>query len=96
MGGIAGLLLGQRIGKSGLPDICGNRLDLIVSQAEVRHFCGRPEVCWLLEPDGNPILVELEPDVFQIRPDLLHVLHQTVSLKVELLNVAVNLAVLNF
>ena len=47
----------------------------------------------LLQPDRNPILVELEPGIFQVRPDLLHVLHQAVRLEIELLQAPVHLAV---
>ena len=32
----------------------------------------------LFQPHRNPIPVQLEPDIFQVRPDLLHVLHQAV------------------
>ena len=68
----------------------------MIGQAEVRHLGGRTEIGRLLQPDRNPILVQLEPDIFQIRADLLHVLHQAVGLKIELLHAAVDLAVGDF
>ena len=93
VGGVAGLVLGQRIGQSRLPDVGRDRLNLMIAQAEVRHLRGGTEIGRLLQPDRNPVLVQLEPHVFQVRPDLLHVLHQAVRLEIELLQAPVQLAV---
>ena len=90
---IAGLLFGQRIGESGLPDVGRDRLNLMVVQAEVRHLRRGTEIRRLLQPHWNPILVELQPDVFQVRADLFQVLHQAVRLVVELLQTGVQLAI---
>ena len=62
-------------------------------QAEVRHLRSRTEIGRLLQPHWNPIPVQLQPHVFQIRPNLLHVLHQAVRLEIELLQTPVQLAV---
>ncbi len=54
---VAGLALGQGIGKRRLPDVGRDGLDLFVVQAEIRHFCRGAEVAGLLEPNRNPIFV---------------------------------------
>ena len=93
MGGVAGLLLGQRVGESGLPDISRDRLNLMIAQTEIRHFRRRTEIRRLLQPHRNPILIQLEPNILQVRPNLFHVLHQAVRLEIELLQTPVELAV---
>src|SRR5579872_7175550 len=92
MGGITRFVLRKRIGESRLPDESGNRLNLVIGQPEVRHLRRRAEVSRLLQPYGNPVLVQLEADVFQVWPDLLHILHQAVGLKIELLQATIQLA----
>ena len=91
--GVARLVLGQSIREARLPYVRRDRLDLMIGQAEVRHLRGRTEVGRLFQPDRNPVLVQLEPHVFQVRPDLLHVLHQAVGLEIELLQPRLELAV---
>ena len=91
--GVAGFLLGQSVGESRLPQIRRDRLDLMIGQAEIRHLGCRTEIGRLLQPHRNPVRIQLEPDIFQIWPDFLHVLHQVVGLKIKLLNAAVNFAV---
>ena len=64
-----------------------------IVQAEVRHLGGGTEVGRFLQPDRNPVLVQLEADIFEIRADLLHVLHQAVRAGIDLLQAAINFAV---
>ena len=67
----------------------------MIGQPEIRHLGGGTEIRRLLQPHRNPILVQLQPDIFQVRPDLLLVLHQAVRLVIELLQTPVQLAVRN-
>ncbi len=91
--GVAGLLLRWRVGESALPDIGRDSANLVIVQAEVRHLGGRAEVGGLFQPDRNPVTVQLQANVLQVRPDLFQVLHQAVRLEIELLDAAVELAV---
>src|SRR5438445_2234288 len=94
--GIAEFVLGQGILERGLPDESGDGFDLIVVQAEVRHFGGAAEVAGFLEPHGNPILVELQANVLEIWSDLFHVLEETLGGTIELHDAQVELAVGDF
>ena len=93
--GVARLLLGQRVRETRLPEIGRDRLNLMIGQTEVRHLGGRAEIGWLFQPHRNPVAIQLEADVFQVRADFLDVLHQAVGLEIELLDAAVDLAVGN-
>ena len=90
---LPGFCLGRASVNPDLPQIRRDRLDLMIGQAEIRHLGRRPEIGRLLQPHRNPVRIQLEPDVFQVRPDFLHVLHQAVSLKIKLLNLAIDFAV---
>src|SRR5438552_359462 len=94
--GVARLVLGQVILERGLPTEGGDGLDLVVVQTEIRHFRGGTEIARLLEPHGNPILVELEADVLEIWSDLFHVLEETLGGTIELHDAQVELAVGDF
>ncbi len=89
---VARLLLGQGIGECRLPEVSGDRLDLMLAQAEVRHLGCRAEISRLLQPHRNPVLIQLEADVLQVRPDLLYIFHQVVSMEIELLQARRDLA----
>src|SRR5512133_1298002 len=83
--GIAlGLSFGPRTVQAGLPDKRRKRADLVVGQPESRHFgsgtkCGR-----ILDPYRNPLLAQLEPDILEIRTDLLLILHEELRPLVQL------------
>ena len=93
---IAWILFRQRILEAGLPDISRDGSNLLIIQTEIRHLGGGPEVGWFLKPYWNPVPVQFQPDVFQVRSNFFHVLQQAVRLEIELLNVAIDLAVGNF
>ncbi len=57
MSGVAGLVLGQLIRERRLPDVGGDSFDLIVVQAEIRHFGSGAEVAGFFEPNWDPVLV---------------------------------------
>src|SRR5260370_31978730 len=92
----AGLVVGQRIGERRLPNVGGNGFDLIVAEAEIGHLGGGAEGAGLLEPDGNPVAVELEANVLEIGADLLHVLQEAFGGAVELNYAQVEFAVGDF
>ncbi len=91
--GVARFVLGLRIGQRRLPQIGGDGFDLVIIKAEVRHPGSGPEVGRFLQPDRNPVLVQLESDILQIRSDLFDVLQEAFRLPVELGDAAVSLAV---
>ena len=90
---VAGLLVGQGIGQAGLPDVRRDGLNLRFSEAEIWHLRAGTKLAWFFQPNRNPVLVQLEAGVLQVRSDLLHVLHQTVRAKVDLLQPAIDPAV---
>ena len=90
---VAWLVLGQRIGQRRLPQVGGDGFDLLVVQAEIRHLGGGAEIAGLLQPDGNPVLVQLQANILEIWTDLLHVLQQALGGAVELDNAQVEFAV---
>ena len=96
MSGVAGFVLGRGIGKAGLPDECGNGPNLFVGQAKVGHLGGGAEVRGLLQPNGNPVLVQLQTHILEVGPDFLHVLQQAFGGAVELHDAEVDFAVLDF
>src|SRR6516225_7692623 len=53
----------NRIGEARLPQIRGNRLDLIVVEPEVGHFRCRAEIRRLPEPHRNPVFVQLQANI---------------------------------
>src|ERR1700687_2093739 len=64
MRGAAGLMLRQRIGERRLPQVSGDGFDLIIVEAEIGHLGGSAEAAGLLQPNGNPVLVQLQANVF--------------------------------
>jgi hypothetical protein len=92
---VSGLVFGKRVGERRLPDVGRDCLDLTIGEAEVRHFRRGTKIRRLLQPYRNPVLVQLQLHIFQVRANLFHVLHQAVRLEVELLQTAVQLAVFN-
>src|SRR5258708_2197299 len=57
----------RRPGDCGLPEVSRDRLNLVVLQAELRHFGGGTEFVRMLQPVRNPFLVNFHPDFLQIR-----------------------------
>ncbi len=90
---ISWLLHDGPVGQSGLPQIRRNRFNLVVAQPEIRHPRSRPEIRRLLQPHRNPVLVEFQPDILQIRPNLLHVLQQALRRPVQLHDPQIQFAV---
>ena len=106
---LVALLLLRNLSVEGrLPEVSRNRLALvrllcgghdaavflIARQVpEGRHLRARSERLRVREPDGNPLLAQLQPNVFQIRPDLLLILHQVACLRVELVELRLYLTV---
>src|SRR5258708_25704490 len=66
MPGTAELVLGQRISESRLPQVRGDGLDLRIGEAEIGHLGGRAEGAGLLQPNGNPVLIQLEANILEI------------------------------
>ncbi len=84
MRGVARGLLGKfRPGDRGLPDVGGDRLNFVILQAELRHLRGGTEIARVADPVRNPFLVNLHPDFFQVRTDLLDFLQQVVRTLIE-------------
>src|SRR5262249_10024993 len=96
MSGAAGFVFRQSVAKSCLPDVSGNRADLLVVKPEVRHFCSGPEGARLFEPHGNPVLVQFQPNIFEVGADLFHVLQQALGSPIELNDTQVELAIGHF
>src|SRR6266849_10343257 len=91
--GIAHLVFRELVLESRLPQIGRNSLDLVVVETEVRHLGGGSEIALLLQPYWNPVLVQLQTNVFQIGADLLHVLEQALTAAVELHDAQVQFAI---
>ncbi len=96
MAGAASLVLGQRISERRLPQVCGDGLELLVVETEIGHFSGGAEGAGLLQPNRNPILVELEPNLFEIGANFLHVLQEAFVRAIELNDAQVKFAVGDF
>src|SRR5947209_5242874 len=90
--GVTSLLLRNLAVKTLLPKISRNCLDLIRAvlialQAPERwHLRSRPESLRVLQPDGNPVRVKLQSNLFQIRPNLLLILKKVTRVKIQLVN----------
>ena len=93
VGGIAGLVLGQRIRQARLPDVGRYGLDLTIVEAEVRHFGRRAEVARLFQPHGDPIAVQLQAHVLEIGADLFNVLEEALAGAIKLDDAEIELAV---
>ena len=82
--GVSWGLLGKlRPGDRRLPDVGGDGLNFVILQAELRHFRRGTEIARVPDPVRNPFLVNLHPDFFQVRTDLLDFLQQVVRALVE-------------
>src|SRR6266849_9399132 len=92
----AGFVFGQGISERRLPNVCGDGLDLLLVEAKIRHLGGSAEGAGLLEPDGNPVAVELKANILEIGTDFLHVLQQALGGAIELNDAQVELAVGDF
>src|SRR5687768_10593025 len=101
MTSVAAWLRWQRVSKAVLPQVSGDSFDLIrrVFVAHVRaialvrgeapergHLGSRPKLLRVFQPDGNPLLAQLDANVFQIRTDLLLILHNVLRLQVQLVD----------
>ncbi len=71
-------------------------MDLLIVEAEIGHLGGGAEGAGLLQPDGNPVAVDLEANVLEIGADFLHVLQQALGGAVELNDAQVEFAVSDF
>src|SRR5262245_5162232 len=76
VGGVSLLLSGNLRIKSRLPQERGDRLYLIVLETEGRHLCSRSKRLRIRQPNRDPVLVQFRFDLFQVRTDLLDILHQ--------------------
>src|SRR5687767_8382955 len=92
----AGLCWGLAV-EALLPEVCRYGLDLILritvrlyavpilasaKTPEGGHLGSGTKCLRILQPNWKPFLSQLEPNVFQIRPNLLLVLHQILRLQV--------------
>src|SRR5690242_6453441 len=98
--GVATLLFRQFDGKTVLPQIRRDRLDLLRAvfvahvvlaaggseTPERRHLRAGTEALRVLEPNRNPFLAQLFADVFQVWTNLLLVLHQELRLQPQLID----------
>ena len=100
--GVALLLRGQLVIKALLPEIGGDRLNLLLAvlvahvQAcafvrfgetpEGRHLGAGTERLRIFKPDRNPLFAQLDADVFEIWSNLLLVLHQISRLQLQLID----------
>ncbi len=74
--GVARGVLLQCAGDAGLPDEGGDGLNLVILQAEHRHLGGGAEVVGALEPDRDPIPIDLHADFFEAGADFLFFAHE--------------------
>ncbi len=74
--GSPGFCCGSSPGHAGLPDERRDGLDLVIVQAEGGHLGAFAPVVRILQPDRNPLLVQLHAHFFQAGPDLLDFAHQ--------------------
>src|SRR5205807_2314801 len=77
--GVARRIYGQLAGDGGLPDERGDGLNLILVQAEGRHLGTGPPVVRILDPDREPLLVELHAHFLEAGADLLDLADEAVG-----------------
>src|SRR2546425_9673784 len=97
--GIAALLFGKLSIEAVLPEVGRDRLYLLLSvgithvrAAIVRsvgktpegwHLGARTKTLRISQPNRNPLLAQLQAHIFQVRPNLLLVLHQILRLQIQ-------------
>ena len=78
-----GLLVERRAGERILPDESGDRVDLVVGELELRHFCRGAKFGGVADPVWNPFLAKFLAGFFQIRADFFDFLEQIVAVDFE-------------
>ena len=96
MGCAAGrLMIERRAGESCLPNESGERLRLVLREAELRHLGGRPELGGVADPVWNPLFAQLLARFLQIRANFFDFLQEVVSLLFERFGARVHAADFN-
>src|ERR1041384_4405542 len=90
LGGIPRFLRDQLPLDPRLPDVGGYRLALLLIQAEAGHFGCRPISMWILEPHGNPFLIDLDTYLFKAGAHLFLLAQKAFRLNVELLHLVID------
>src|SRR5204862_1171333 len=74
------------------PDERGDCTNLAIVQTERRHLSALAPGMGILQPHRKPFLSQLDPNLLETRPDLLHLANQASRAHVELFNLGVEAA----
>ena len=89
---VALLLRGNFAVKAVLPKIRSDCFQIVVAvfvdleAPECRHLRAGTKCLRIFQPERNPILAQLQPDVFEIRSDLFLILLQVTSLQIQFID----------